>query len=160
MKLKNILLKNKAILIYFLCSAGAALLETGLLYLFKNTIPALKSNIVLANTMAVIVSGCAHYVLTSKFVFQVKMNLASMTAYLITFFIGLGIQNAVIWVAYEKLLPSLIANDNLLTLCSKGLSLIASFFITYILRKYINAQINKRETARSQVIKDESPIPR
>ena len=92
MKLKNILLKNKAILIYFLCSAGAALLETGLLYLFKNTIPALKSNIVLANTMAVIVSGCAHYVLTSKFVFQVKMNLASMTAYLITFFIGLGIQ--------------------------------------------------------------------
>ena len=150
MKLKNVLQKNKAILIYFLCSAGAALLETGLLYLFKNTIPPLKDNIVLANTIAVVISGCAHFVLTSKFVFQIKTSLASVTAYLITFFIGLGIQSAVIWVSYEKLLPSLIANDSLLTLCSKGLSLIASFFITYLLRKYINAQINKREKARNE----------
>jgi len=150
MKLKNILQKNKAILIYFLCSAGAALLETGLLYLFKSTIPPLKDNIVLANTIAVVISGCMHFVLTSKLVFQVKMNLASVTAYLITFFIGLGIQSAVIWVCYEKLLPSLIANESLLTLCSKAISLVASFFITYILRKYINTQINKREMARSK----------
>ena len=145
MKITNLLQKNRSILLYFVCSATTALLETGLLYLFKGTIPLLQNHIVLANTIAVVISACVHYVLTSKLVFQVKMNIASVTAYLATFFIGLGIQSAVIWVAYEKLLPSLIANESLLTLCSKGISLAASFFITYFLRKYINAQINKRE---------------
>jgi len=149
MKLTDLIRKNKSILLYFACSATTALLETGLLYFFNIAFPPLKSQIVLANTIAVFISASLHYVLTSRLVFQVKMNIKSATAYLITFFIGLGIQNAVIWLAYEKLLPSLIPNESLLTLCSKALSLAASFFITYFLRKWVNEQINKRERTRT-----------
>jgi len=149
MKLTDLIQKNKSILLYFACSATTALLETGLLYFFNIAFPPLKSQIVLANTIAVFISASLHYVLTSRLVFQVKMNIKSATAYLITFFIGLGIQNAVIWLAYVKLLPPLIPNESLLTHCSKALSLAASFFITYFLRKWVNEQINKRERTRT-----------
>ena len=145
MKLTELIQKNKSILLYFLCSAFSALLETGLLYFFNIAFPPLKNQIVLANTIAVFISASIHFVLTSKLVFHIKTSMASVTAYLITFFIGLGIQSGVIWLAYEKLLPQLIASASLRTLCSKALSLAASFFITYFLRKYVNAQIIKRE---------------
>ena len=145
MKPTELIQKNKSILLYFLCSATTALLETGLLYFFNIAFPPLKSQIILANTIAVFISASIHYVLTSRLVFKVRMNLASVSAYLVTFFIGLGIQSAVIWLAYEKLLPPLIENVSLLTLSSKAISLAASFFITYALRKWINAKINKRE---------------
>lgn len=147
MKSTNVIQKNKAILLYFLCSATTALLETGLLYIFNTAVPPLKDHIVAANTIAVVVSSCIHYLLTSKWVFKVKVNFVSGIAYLATFFIGLGIQNVVIWFAYERLLPPLIEQESLLTLCSKVLSLAASFFITYFLRKRINAWINKQERA-------------
>jgi len=149
MKIINLIQKNKSILLYFVCSATTALLEMGLLYFFNTAIPPLRNQIVLANTIAVVISSCIHYVLTSKLVFKVKMNIASVAAYLVTFFIGLCIQNTVIWFAYEKLLPPLIESESLLTLCSKVISLAASFFITYFLRKHINARITKRERTRT-----------
>lgn len=145
MKLTELIQKNKSILLYFLCSAFSAVLETGLLYFFNIAFPPLKNQIVLANTIAVFISASIHFVLTSKLVFHIKTSVASVSAYLVTFFIGLGIQSGVIWLTYEKLLPQLVASTSLRTLCSKALSLAASFFITYFLRKYINAQINKRE---------------
>ncbi len=151
MKLTNIIQKNKSILLYFFCSATTALLEMGLLYLFNTAIPQLKNHIVIANTIAVVISSCVHYVLTSKLVFKVNINIASVAAYLVTFFIGLGIQNAVIWIAYEKLLPPLIDSESLLTLCSKAISWAASFLITYFLRKHINVLIIKRERTRIDV---------
>jgi len=150
MKLTDLIQKNKSILLYFLCSAFSALLETGLLYFFNIAFPPLKNQIVLANTIAVFISASIHFVLTSKLVFHIKTSVASVSAYLITFFIGLGIQSGVIWLAYEKLLPQLVANTSLRTLCSKALSLAASFFITYFLRKYINAQIKKREGSTNE----------
>lgn len=150
MKLTELVHKNKSILLYFLCSAFSALLETGLLYFFNIAFPPLKNQIVLANTIAVFISASIHFVLTSKLVFHIKTSVASVSAYLITFFIGLGIQSGVIWLAYEKLLPQLVANTSLRTLCSKALSLAASFFITYFLRKYINAQIKKREGSTNE----------
>ena len=150
MKLTELIQKNKSILLYFLCSAFSALLETGLLYFFNIAFPPLKNQIVLANTIAVFISASIHFVLTSKLVFHIKTSVASVSAYLLTFFIGLGIQSGVIWLAYEKLLPQLVANTSLRTLCSKALSLAASFFITYFLRKYINAQIKKREGSTNE----------
>lgn len=148
MKATDIIQKNKSILLYFICSATTAMLETGLLYIFNTAIPPLKNHIVIANTIAIFISSGIHYILTSKLVFKVKMNIVSAAAYLVTFFIGLGIQNVVIWFAYEKLLPPLIEQESLLTVGSKILSLAASFFVTYFLRKYINTLINKRERTR------------
>lgn len=121
------------------------LLEMGILFLFNTTLPLLRNHIVIANTLAVVIGSCVHYILTSKFVFKVRLNIASVIAYLITFFIGLGIQDTVIWIAYNKLLPPLMKDESLLTLCSKFVSLAASFFITYFLRKYMNASLAKQE---------------
>lgn len=121
------------------------LFEMMLLLLFKTTVPLLKNHIVIANTLAVIIGSCVHYILTSKLVFKVNMNIASATAYLITFLIGLGIQDAAIWIAYHKLLPPLMNSESALALCSKAISLAGSFFIIYFLRKYVNASLAKQE---------------
>ena len=145
-KIKELVLQNKKIIIYFCCSVFAALLEAGLLLVFKNLIPAFAGkNIVFANTSAILVSSILHFILTSKLVFRVKMNLPSAVVYIVTFFIGLGIQNGVIWLTYEKLLPHLIHNDTILTLFCKALSLAASFFITYFIRSKLNAWLKSKE---------------
>lgn len=145
-KLKELIVKNKKILIYLCCSVCAALLEAGLLLVFKNLVPAFaEKNIVYANTTAILVSSILHFILTSKLVFRVRMNLSSAVVYIVTFFIGLGIQNGVIWLTYEKLLPHLIHNDTILTLICKALSLGASFFITYFIRSFLNARLKEKE---------------
>lgn len=143
--IKNLFNKNKKIIFYFSCSVLSAGFEAGLLLVFKNIVPSFDKNIVYANTAATIISSILHYTLTSKFVFKVKMNWMSAVVYLITFFIGLGIQNGVIWCTYNKLLPQFISNDNLLTLSSKVISLAASFFITYFIRKKLNLILKQHE---------------
>ncbi|MBQ7541057.1 MAG: GtrA family protein [Clostridia bacterium] len=145
-RIKAIIVQNKKILIYFCCSVCAALLEAGLLLAFKNLIPAfVGKNIVYANTTAILVSSILHFILTSKLVFKVRMNISSAVVYIVTFFIGLAVQNGVIWITYEKLLPGIIRNDTLLTLFCKALSLAASFFITYFIRSILNARLKAKE---------------
>lgn len=145
-KIKDLILNNKKILIYFCCSVGTALLEAGLLLILKNWVPFFAGkNIVFANTIAIFISSAVHFVLTSKLVFKVRMNVPSAVVYIVTFFIGLGIQNGVIWLCYEKLLPHFIRNDTILTLVSKVASLAASFFITYFIRNKLNAILKARE---------------
>ena len=148
-KFKELIVQNKKILIYFCCSVGAALFEAGLLLVFKNIIPAFsEKSIVYANTAAILISSILHFVLTSKLVFRVRMNVSSAVVYIVTFFIGLGIQNGVIWLTYEKLLPHVIHNDTILTLFCKALSLAASFFITYFIRSKLNARLKAREETK------------
>lgn len=148
--IKNLFNKNKKIIFYFSCSVLSAVSEAGLLLIFKNVVPSFDKNIVYANTAATIISSVLHYILTSKFVFKVKMNWMSAVVYLITFFIGLGVQNGVIWCTYNKLLPQLISNDNILTLASKVISLAASFFITYFIRKKLNSMLKKYEEEKAK----------
>lgn len=148
--IKNLFNKNKKIIFYFSCSVLSAVFEAGLLLIFKNVVPSFDKNIVYANTAATIISSVLHYILTSKFVFKVKMNWMSAVVYLITFFIGLGVQNGVIWCTYNKLLPQLINNDNILTLASKVISLAASFFITYFIRKKLNSMLKKYEEEKAK----------
>lgn len=146
---KDLLIKNKKIIIYFLCSAFTALLEAILLLIFKRFIP-LLGNIVYANTIAIFLSSIIHYILTSKFAFKVRMSFLSLIVYIATFLIGVLIQNAVIWVSYQKILISLIENDNLRTILSKGVSLTVSFFITYFIRQKLNLMIKKKEEAENE----------
>lgn len=145
-KTVDLIKSNKKIIFYFGCSAAAAIIETVFLLIFKRVLPLISLNdIVYANTLAVIVSSVFHYILTSKLVFKVKMNFASAVVYLITFFIGLGIQNGVIWITYNKLLNRFIENDTLLTLVCKVISLAASFFITYFIRNILNGKLKEKE---------------
>lgn len=141
MKLKELYKKYNMIIKYFLCSVSSSIIDFAILYVLKGVF----DEIVVANTISIIVSSIFHYVVTSNYVFKVKKNIYSIVIYVVTFFIGLSIQNFVIWVTYTKLFVTLIENDMILTLLSKVLSLGASFIITYMLRKFLNARLKKKE---------------
>lgn len=149
-RIMELIKNNKKIILYFSCSVASALIETVFLLIFKKVLPLISLNdIVYANTFAVVISSVFHYILTSKLVFKVKMNFASAVVYLVTFFIGLGIQNGVIWITYNKLLNRFIENDTLLTLVCKVISLAASFFITYFIRNELNSMLKEKEENRN-----------
>lgn len=141
MKLKELYKKYNMIIKYFLCSVSSSIIDFAILYVLKGVF----DEIVVANTISIIVSSIFHYIVTSNYVFKVKKNIYSIVIYVVTFFIGLSIQNFVIWVTYTKLFVTLIENDMILTLSSKVLSLGASFIITYMLRKFLNARLKKKE---------------
>lgn len=141
MKLKELYKKFNMIIKYFLCSVSSSIIDFAFLYVLKGVF----DKIVVANTISIIVSSIFHYIVTSNYVFKVKKNIYSIVIYVVTFFIGLSIQNFVIWVTYTKLFVTLIENDMILTLLSKVLSLGASFIITYMLRKFLNARLKKKE---------------
>ena len=141
MKLKELYKKYNMIIKYFLCSVSSSIIDFAILYMLKGVF----DEIVVANTISIIVSSIFHYIVTSNYVFKVKKNIYSIVIYVVTFFIGLSIQNFVIWVTYTKLFVTLIENDMILTLLSKVLSLGASFIITYMLRKFLNARLKKKE---------------
>lgn len=141
MKLKELYKKYNMIIKYFLCSVSSSIIDFAFLYVLKGVF----DEIVVANTISIIVSSIFHYIVTSNYVFKVKKNIYSIVIYVVTFFIGLSIQNFVIWVTYTKLFVTLIENDMILTLLSKVLSLGASFIITYMLRKFLNARLKKKE---------------
>lgn len=141
MKLKELYKKYNMIIKYFLCSVSSSIIDFAILYVLKGVF----DEIVVANTISIIVSSIFHYIVTSNYVFKVKKNIYSIVIYVVTFFIGLSIQNFVIWVTYTKLFVTLIENDMILTLLSKVLSLGASFIITYMLRKFLNARLKKKE---------------
>lgn len=141
MKLKELYKKYNMIIKYFLCSVSSSIIDFAILYVLKGVF----DEIVVANTISIIVSSIFHYIVTSNYVFKVKKNIYSIVIYVLTFFIGVSIQNFVIWVTYTKLFVTLIENDMILTLLSKVLSLGASFIITYMLRKFLNARLKKKE---------------
>lgn len=125
---------------YFACSCFCFGIEFLVLILAKQVI----DKIVIANTISIIVSSVVHYFITSKFVFGVNKNIYSLLVYVITFFVGLGIQNGVIYITYEKLFVDFIDNNSILTFVCKVTSLAASFFITFILRKILNKKISEK----------------
>ena len=131
---------------YFLCSVFTAFIEFAILFVFKHTVKEFGSRIVIFNTTAIIISSVIHYLITSKLVFKVKWNLSSAIIYIVTFFIGLGIQDGVIWLTYNKLLVSVIPDSNLLTFICKSISLASSFFVTYFIRKFLNLKLKEKET--------------
>lgn len=141
MKLKELYTKYNMIIKYFLCSVSSSIIDFAILYVLKGVF----DEIVVANTISIIVSSIFHYIVTSNYVFKVKKNIYSIIIYVVTFFIGLSIQNFVIWVTYTKLFVTLIENDMILTLLSKALSLGSSFIITYMLRKVLNARLKNNE---------------
>lgn len=151
-RIKELIVKNKKMLVYLLCSGSAAAIEVVAVLILRRVIkvdiplgftvlPALLA----ANTAATVLSSTYHYFVTSRLVFKVKNSLSSVAVYIITFFVGLGIQNAVLWAAYNYVFAGMIGNEDLRTLVGKGCSLICSFFIVYFLRNALNARIKKRQ---------------
>lgn len=130
------MLKYWKIIKYALCSVATALLETAVGWLLLHLLP---YGIVAANTAAIIMGAIAHYFLTLLLVFEKKNNAKSFAVYVVTFLLGLVLQNAIIWAFYEQLLVN--QTEILRFVISKGMSLVIPFFLLYYIRSYLNKKI-------------------
>lgn len=130
------MLKYFKIIKYALCSVATALLETVIGWLLLHTLP---YGIVVANTSAIIIGAIAHYFLTMLLVFEKKNNAKSFAVYVVTFLLGLVLQNTIIWLFYEQLLIN--QAEIVRYIISKGMSLVIPFFLLYYIRSYLNQKI-------------------
>lgn len=103
----------------------------------------LPHEIVMTNTVAVILSACVHYVMIQNFVFAQKSNIESVFVYILSFGIGIVLQDGLIWLMYDKLLVGM--TDSWRYLISKGISLVIPFFALYFIRSKLNQAIKERK---------------
>ena len=89
--------------------------------------------VIAANIIGIVVSTVIHYVMTAKKTFAVSIGWLSMIIYIVTFAIGLFIQNSVLWSAYYYAFAGISAEIGFLI--SKAMSLVVSFFAMYFVRK-------------------------
>ncbi len=127
---------SQKILKYLACSVFTAVLETMVGWLLVHMI---SCSIVVANTIAVLIGALVHYFITLLMVFEKKNNAKSFLVYIISFVLGLMLQNGIIWLFYEKILFA--ADDFWKYAFSKGMSLIVPFFLLYVIRKRLNERI-------------------
>lgn len=137
--------KNRQVLLYLMCSVIAALIESGVGWFFLRIF---SFHITIINTMAIIFGAVIHYFLTSIFVFKIKKNAASVLVYVLSFGIGILLQNAVIWLFYDFLLES--QSKGVRYAVSKAFSLAIPFFVVYIIRKKLNERFAQREKVSNE----------
>lgn len=124
------------ILKYLACSIFTACLETAAGWLFMNRLP---YGIVAANTAAILIGAVVHYLITLFVVFEKRNNAKSFLVYMISFALGLLLQDGVIWLFYEMILGD--APEFVKYVISKGLSLAVPFFLLYYIRARLNQMI-------------------
>lgn len=127
----KLLKKYREILIYLMCSILTALIEIGIGWNLINILP----NIVVTNTIAIIISSIIHYFITLKFVFRKKHTMISAIIYIGTFIFGIILQDFVIAVFYNYILAD--AGAFIRYAISKIISLAIPFVIIYMLRSFL-----------------------
>jgi len=130
--------RYRKFILYFGCSLTTMFMEMAIGWFLLRLFP---TRIVLTNTFAVVVSALAHYLLTLALVFRLKHNYKSAGVYVLTFILGIVLQNAIIWVFYEHLLESTPALVRYFT--SKLFSLGIPFVFLYYLRSKLNSKIGQ-----------------
>ncbi|WP_407947282.1 GtrA family protein [Peptoniphilus faecalis] len=89
-------------------------------------------NIVISNTLGVVTGSIFQYILTLKFAFKNAYSKENFLIHVSTFLFGLLIANIVIKYAYNAFL--LRFSEKLSFYIAKTLSIVSTFFITYVLR--------------------------
>ena len=138
---KNEWCKHKKIIIYIICSISSSVVESCIGWLLLQYI---IDNIILINTVAIVIGAIIHYILTLRFVFKNRNNLESMVVYGVTFGLGILLQNAVIWLFYDVLLANI--TEILRFFFSKACSLLIPFYAIYYVRSILNERIARKET--------------
>jgi putative flippase GtrA len=137
--------KYRKVIIYLLCSIASALVETSIGWVLLHNF---LHNIVLANTIAVLAGAVLHYFLTLHFVFKGKNSIGSVAVYVITFGLGILLQDAIIWVCYDVLLRD--ASDGWRFIISKGFSLAIPFVVIYFARKKLYERMAGKEAKNAE----------
>ena len=133
--LHDFIRNNNSFLWYFCASASMAGLDVILVLMLKARFT--EVNIVIINTISIVLTTIFHYLWISNKAFNVKIGISSLLVYLTTFIIGLTIQDFVIWLSFEVLrLPLLV---------SKAFSLGSSFFILFFLRKTLFSKLSPKK---------------
>ena len=144
-KITDKLILHQSIIKYGLCSVAAAVLEVIFGWILLRMMP---GSIVVTNTIAIVSSSIVHYLLIQNFVFEQKNNIESILVYIISFGIGVLLQDFLIWLIYSKLLQEV--SESWRYLISKGVSLVIPFFALYYIRSKLNEIIKKRHSKGEQ----------
>ena len=131
--------KYDSILKYIFASGITAILETviGLLL-----ITFLQMSDVVANTVSIIIGSIIHYWIVTKKVFDSDVNYKTVLIYIITFAVGVILQDLVLWIVI-RLIGNMF-NEQLRYVVAKILSLMVSFFAMYKIRKLCYETSNKK----------------
>lgn len=130
--------KYKGILIYLACSIFTALIEMGIGWNLLQILP----NIVVTNTIAILISSIIHYFITLKFVFGQKNSMGNVIIYVGTFVFGILLQDLVIAICYNYILVDV--EEFLRYAFSKIVSLALPFVVTYLLRSFLYKKYNSK----------------
>lgn len=131
-RVKELFYKHRQIILYMLCSAITATIETVIGFFLAEII---RMDIVQANTISILIGGVINYLLISKKVFYSKYNVWTAFVYLVTFVIGLSLQNFLIWICYEYVFVFMWKFFRYVF--SKGMSLVIPFGVMFYLRNWL-----------------------
>jgi len=98
-------------------------------------------NIVLSNTVGVVVGFLVHYLLASNSVFDLEYDVKGFIIYVGTFIFGLVLANGLIYTGERYLFKTMPIDINFAF--SKGLSIIVPFFALYYLRRFLYELLKK-----------------
>ena len=138
MNISSLFNKHRQMFTYIIYSIFTAVIEAVIGWaLLKITM----LEVVTANTVSIFIGTVIHYFLITKSTFKSNVNVYNIAVYLSTFFLGLIIQNYVVFLGYNKLLTFL--GESYRFFISKGLSLCVSFLILFFLRKLLYSLTDK-----------------
>ena len=127
----KILERYREILVYLLCSIITALIEMGIGWNLIKILP----DIVVTNTIAILISSVIHYFITLRFAFRRRNTTASVIIYIGTFIFGIALQDFVIDVFYNYILAN--SGEFIRYAISKIVSLAIPFMVIYLLRSFL-----------------------
>ena len=134
--MKNFMEKYHDILIYLSCSILTALIEMGIGWNLLKILP----DIVITNTIAILISSIIHYLITLKLVFRQKNTIGNVIIYVVTFVLGIVLQDLIIVIFYNYIFVD--AGEFIRYTVSKILSLGIPFFVIYLLRSFLYKKYN------------------
>lgn len=130
--ISGIYFKHKSLVIYFILSCLTALFEIILGWFILHIY---NVHVVSANSLSTLAGALLHYYLTLKYAFNASRNYKTAIIYILTFIVGLLIQNVVIWLMYEYIFN--VFREFIRFAASKIMSLSVSFFVIFFIRNTI-----------------------
>lgn len=131
-KIMNMLYKHRSFFRYGMYSVIVTIIDGAIVYLILGYF---SNNIVIANTVGIVVGFLIHYCLSIKNVFEMKSDRIVFWVYLGTFLMGLAIADYIIWLFYVVLKAGFLV--------SKGASIAIPFLAIYEVRNTIYSNMRK-----------------
>lgn len=137
--MKRLLKKYQRLIKYGLITVFITLIDIIVVRFLTN----LGIALLISNTAGVVTGSLLQYILTIKYAFRKPHSKETLVVHLATFLLGLLIANSVIVLSYKYLLG--FFGERVSFFGAKLLSIVSTFFITYILRLSLYQKLGKGE---------------